>query len=107
MSVPGIGYVVHNKARVALERALRNPRKRVLGVDRELKSTFRFSPQGVGVGGLSPRDQLTLTLRQLLLHACEKFLFVIWGVTGLQLKVLRDQTNGHTHHGVPGDPFFL
>src|ERR1700683_5547288 len=46
MSVPGIGYVVHNKARVALERALSNPRKRVMGVDRESKWTFGFSPHG-------------------------------------------------------------
>jgi hypothetical protein len=49
MSVPRIGYVVHNKARVALERALSNPRKQAMGVDRESKLTFGFSPQGVGV----------------------------------------------------------
>jgi hypothetical protein len=48
MSVTGIGYVVHNKARVALERALRNPRKRVLGVEWELILTFGFSPQRNG-----------------------------------------------------------
>src|ERR1700722_20727592 len=40
MSVPVYGYVVNNKARVALERALRNPRKRVMGVDWESKLTF-------------------------------------------------------------------
>lgn len=51
MSVTGIGYVVHNKARVALERALRNPRKRVLGVEWESILTFGFSPQGTGVEG--------------------------------------------------------
>jgi hypothetical protein len=50
MSVTGIGYVVHNKARVALERALRNPRKPVMGVERESILTFGFSPQGMGVG---------------------------------------------------------
>jgi len=53
MSVPGIGYVVHNKARVALERAFRNPRKRVMGVDWEFKLTFGFKPQGMGVGHTS------------------------------------------------------
>jgi len=51
MSVQGIGYVVPNKARVALERALRNLRKPVMGVDWELGLTFGFSPHGVGVGG--------------------------------------------------------
>jgi len=35
MSVTGIGYTIHNKARVALERALGNLRKRVMGVDWE------------------------------------------------------------------------
>jgi hypothetical protein len=40
MSVPVIGYVDHNKARVALERALGNPLKRVTGVDWESKFTF-------------------------------------------------------------------
>jgi uncharacterized protein (DUF433 family) len=52
MSVPGTGYVVHNKARVALERAFRNPRKRVLGVDRESKWTFGFFPHGMGVADI-------------------------------------------------------
>ena len=50
LGVPVIGYVVHNKARVALERALRNPRKRVMGVDWESNLTFGFTPQGTGVG---------------------------------------------------------
>ena len=49
MSVPVYGYVVNNKARVALERALRNPRKRVMGVDWESKLTFGFTTQGMGV----------------------------------------------------------
>src|ERR1700730_19287702 len=49
MSVRVIGYVVDNKARVALERALRNPRKRVVGVEWESKFTFGFTPQGMGV----------------------------------------------------------
>ena len=40
MSVPGIGYVIHNKARVALERALKNRRQRVTGVDWESKFTL-------------------------------------------------------------------
>jgi hypothetical protein len=53
MSVPVIGYVVHNKARVALERAFRNPRKRVLGVEWESILTFGFSPQGMGVTGVN------------------------------------------------------
>ena len=52
MSVTGIGYVVHNKARVALERALRNPRKRVLGVEWESILTFGFSTQEMGVGSM-------------------------------------------------------
>ena len=50
MSVPVYGYVVNNKARVALERASRNPRKRVMGVDWESKLTFGFMTQGMGVG---------------------------------------------------------
>jgi hypothetical protein len=49
MSVLGFGYVVNNKARVALERALGNPRKRVMGVEWESKSTFGFMTQGMGV----------------------------------------------------------
>gem|GEM_PF-4440317 len=52
MSVPVYGYVVNNKARVALERAFRNPRKRVMGVEWELKLTFGFTTQGMGVGRL-------------------------------------------------------
>jgi hypothetical protein len=48
--VPGIGYVLHDKARVALERAFRNPRKQVMGVDWELKLTFGSTPYGMGVG---------------------------------------------------------
>jgi hypothetical protein len=40
--VPDYGYVVDKKARVALERALRNPRKRVMGVEWESKLTFGF-----------------------------------------------------------------
>ena len=42
MSVLGFGYVVNNKARVAIERALSNPWKRVLGVEWELILTFGF-----------------------------------------------------------------
>ena len=49
MSVSNIGNVVDNKARVTLERAFRNYRKQVLGVNRESKWTFGFSPQAVGV----------------------------------------------------------
>jgi len=49
MSVPVYGYVVHNKARVALERALRNPRERVMGVEWESKLTFGLTTQGMGV----------------------------------------------------------
>jgi hypothetical protein len=49
MSVPVIGYVVHNKARVALERAFRNRGKRVMGVDWESKLTFGLTTQGMGV----------------------------------------------------------
>ena len=56
MSVTGIGYGVHNKARVALERALRNLRKRVLGVEWELILTFGFSTQGMGVGIIAERN---------------------------------------------------
>jgi len=44
MSVPGIGYVIDNKARVALERALRNRRKRILGVEWESILTFGLMP---------------------------------------------------------------
>jgi hypothetical protein len=50
MSVPVIGYVIHNKARVALERALRNRRERVMGVDWESILTLGFMTQGMGVG---------------------------------------------------------
>ena len=53
MSVTGIGYVIHNKARVALERALGNPWERVLGVEWESILTFGFFAQGMGVGGKS------------------------------------------------------
>ena len=53
-----IGYVVHNKARVALERALRNPRKRVLGVEWESILTT-VSPQGMGVGSVPDRNVRT------------------------------------------------
>jgi len=49
MSVPVYGYVVNNKARVALERALGNPRKRVIGVEWESKSTIGFMTQGMGI----------------------------------------------------------
>jgi hypothetical protein len=34
---------------VALERAFRNPRKRVMGVDWESKLTFGLTTQGMGV----------------------------------------------------------
>lgn len=50
MSVLGFGYVVNNKARVALERALSNPREPVLGVEWESILTFGFTTQGMGVG---------------------------------------------------------
>lgn len=46
MSVPNIGNVVDNKARLSLERAFRNSRKRALGVDREWKSTFEVVKGG-------------------------------------------------------------
>jgi hypothetical protein len=50
MSVLGFGYVVNNKARVAIERALRNPQERVLGVEWELILTSGFMAQRMGVG---------------------------------------------------------
>jgi uncharacterized protein (DUF433 family) len=43
-------FRVPNKARVALERALRNPPNRVLGVHRGSKCTLGFLPTGVIVG---------------------------------------------------------
>ena len=49
MSLPNYGYVVNNKARVALERAFRNPRERVMGVDWESILTFGLTTQGMGV----------------------------------------------------------
>src|SRR5579862_3532718 len=50
MSVLGFGYVVNNQARVALKRALGNPRNRVLGVEWESILTFGFATQYLGVG---------------------------------------------------------
>jgi hypothetical protein len=52
MSVPAYGYLVNNKAPVALVRALRNPRKRVMGVDWEWKLTFGFSNSAAVAGAL-------------------------------------------------------
>ena len=57
MSVLGFGYVVNNKARVAIERALRNPWKRVMGVEWESILTFGFSTQRMGVGERTAPDR--------------------------------------------------
>jgi hypothetical protein len=48
MSLSNIGYLVDNKARVAIVRALWNPRKRVMGVDWESILIVGFSTQQMG-----------------------------------------------------------